>query len=162
MVDPEPDMNTAVTFPSFSPAALSLFFSSSSSGSSENAGASRSLTQTSSAHPRFLIASINASGSSVLKPPRSSALKICGVDKPTLGFTSSMGVVSGRGGSTSSTISPLPVQYAAPVEKNTEISEPMSPLHSRSCSSVAGAPHNTFAAHMAVAAFPEPPPRPAP
>ena len=55
----------------------------------------------------------------------------------------------------------LLVQYAAPWEKNTEMSEPMSPAQSCSCVSDAGFPLSSLAAHRAVAAFPLPPPSPA-
>ena len=55
-----------------------------------------------------------------------------------------------------------PVQYAAPREKKTEMSLPISPDHSSSSSADAGRPHSSLAAHSVVAALPEPPPRPAP
>ena len=66
------------------------------------------------------------------------------------------------------TISPLgfrthlPVQYAAPRLKKTEISDPISADQSRSSAAVAGRPADSFAAHIAVAALPLPPPKPAP
>lgn len=44
-----------------------------------------------------------------------------------LRLTSSMGVSRGSGGGTSSTISPRPVQYAAPLLKKTLMSEPIAP-----------------------------------
>lgn len=56
----------------------------------------------------------------------------------------------------------LPVQYAAPWEKNTEMSDPISPDHSSSSAFVAGRSVSRLAAHSAVAALPLPPPRPAP
>ncbi len=56
----------------------------------------------------------------------------------------------------------LPVQYAAPWEKNTEMSDPISPDHSSSSAFVAGWSVSRLAAHSAVAALPLPPPRPAP
>mmetsp|Transcript_4976 Transcript_4976/g.18500 ORF Transcript_4976/g.18500 Transcript_4976/m.18500 type:complete len:269 (+) Transcript_4976:219-1025(+) len=151
-------MNTTVS----EHASTSLFFNSSSSGSSENAGASRSLTHMSKEHPSFLMPSINAKGSSFESPAKSRALKICGVLSPRLGLTSNKGVDNGNGDSTSSTTSPRPVQYAAPKEKKTEMSLPMSPLHSSNSASLAGVPQSWFAAHIAVAAFPDPPPKPAP
>ena len=55
----------------------------------------------------------------------------------------------------------LLVQYAAPWEKNTEMSEPMSPAQSCSCASDAGRPLSSLAAHRAVAALALPPPSPA-
>ena len=55
----------------------------------------------------------------------------------------------------------LLVQYAAPWEKNTEMSEPMSPAQSCSCASEAGRPLSLLAAHRAVAALALPPPSPA-
>lgn len=54
------------------------------------------------------------------------------------------------------------MQYAAPCEKNTEMSEPMSAAQSSSCASLAGRPAASLAAHSAVAALALPPPRPAP
>jgi hypothetical protein len=62
-------------------------------------------------------------------PPR---LKISGVLSPTCGLTRRIGVDSGSGGATSSTTSPRPVQYAAPLLKNTLMSLPMAPDHSSS------------------------------
>ena len=73
-----------------------------------------------------------------------------------------MGVESGSGGATSSTISPRPVQYAAPELKKTEISEPISPDQASSSASDAGRPLISLAAHSVVAALPLPPPSPAP
>ena len=55
----------------------------------------------------------------------------------------------------------LLVQYAAPREKNTEMSEPMSPAQSCSCAPDAGRPLSSLAAHRAVAALALPPPSPA-
>ena len=55
----------------------------------------------------------------------------------------------------------LLVQYAAPWEKKTEMSEPMSPAQSCSCASDAGRPLSSLAAHRAVAALALPPPSPA-
>ena len=54
------------------------------------------------------------------------------------------------------------MQYAAPCEKNTEMSEPMSPAQSSSCALLAGRPAASLAAHSVVAALALPPPRPAP
>lgn len=56
----------------------------------------------------------------------------------------------------------VPVQYAAPREKKTEISDPISPLHFSKSSLLAGRPKRSFAAHRLVAALPLPPPKPAP
>ena len=54
------------------------------------------------------------------------------------------------------------MQYAAPWEKNTEMSDPISPDHFSSCALLAGFPPSSLAAHSAAAALPLPPPRPAP
>lgn len=63
---------------------------------------------------------------------------------------------------TLSTTSPRPVQYAAPSEKNTDMSLPMSPDHCSNSALVAGRPVSSLAAYRVVAALPLPPPRPAP
>lgn len=46
--------------------------------------------------------------------------------------------------------------------KKTEMSDPMSPDHCSICAVVAGFPSSSLAAHIVVAALPEPPPSPAP
>ena len=56
----------------------------------------------------------------------------------------------------------LPVQYAAPLLKKTDMSEPISPAHCKSSASHAGLELSSLAAHKVVAAFPLPPPKPAP
>ena len=128
-----------------------------------NAGGSRSFT-----HVAWLalccLANVrsSSSGSAVLRVAKLSALNTVGVGSPSAGLTRHIFVSSGSGGCSFRTISPRPVQYAAPVLKNTEMSDPMSPLHASKSASLAGRPHNSFAAHRAVAAFPLPPPRPAP
>mmetsp|Transcript_1853 Transcript_1853/g.6852 ORF Transcript_1853/g.6852 Transcript_1853/m.6852 type:complete len:233 (-) Transcript_1853:279-977(-) len=159
IVDPLPDMNTTESFAVF---ACKRAFKSASSGKTVNAGFSKSLIQIASEHPSDEILRNNSNGSAVERPFKSSALKIAGVEQPIGGLTRSIFVPKSNGGSTSSTISPRPVQYAAPLEKNTEISLPISPLHSNNSASVAGEPHNLFAANNVVAALPLPPPNPAP
>lgn len=154
------------------------------------AGRSRSFTHMSCVSlPACFICCNSCFGSALLHLVRSSSLKISGVANPMGGLTRSRGVSRGKGGSTSSTTSPLhditavavawiqnatnthdahkcrthlPVQYAAPLEKKMETSEPISPDHSSSCSLVAGRPASSFAAHSVVAAFALPPPSPAP
>ena len=54
------------------------------------------------------------------------------------------------------------MQKAAPWEKKTEMSDPISPAQRSRSASLAGRPAASLAAHSAVAAFPLPPPRPAP
>jgi hypothetical protein len=77
-------------------------------------------------------------------------------------LTKRIGVARDSGGATFSTISLLPVQYAAPWLKNTLMSDPISPDHSSSCSLLAGRPDSSLAAQSVVAALPLPPPSPAP
>mmetsp|Transcript_5716 Transcript_5716/g.18048 ORF Transcript_5716/g.18048 Transcript_5716/m.18048 type:complete len:292 (+) Transcript_5716:185-1060(+) len=153
-------MNT--TAPSSFVASINLSFNSPNSGNLENAGLSKSLIAFSYVHPSAFRDFSKSSGSAFDLLSKFNALKIVGVLNPIDGFTKHIFVVNGSGGSTSSTISPLPVQYAAPVLKNTEISLPISPDHSSNSSSVATSPHSLFAAYNAVAAFPDPPPNPAP
>lgn len=56
----------------------------------------------------------------------------------------------------------LPVQYAAPLEKKMDTSDPISPDHLSSCSLLAGRPVSSLAAQSVVAALALPPPSPAP
>ena len=153
-------MNTIA--PSSFVASINLSFNSPNSGNLENAGLSKSLIALSYVHPSVFNDFNKSNGSAVDLLFKSNALKIVGVLNPIDGFTKHIFVVNGNGGSTSSTISPLPVQYAAPVLKKTEMSLPISPDHSSNSSSVATSPHNLFAAYNAVAALPDPPPKPAP
>lgn len=161
MVLPLPVMNT--DWNALPPSCISLCFSAASSGRVSNAGCSKSLTHSCGEMvPDAVICCSSCNGSAVLRLLRSRALNMAGVESPMGGFTSSNGMSRGTGGATFSTISPLPVQYAAPSEKNTEMSLPMAALHASRSALVAGLPVNSFAAHSVVAALPLPPPRPAP
>ena len=73
-----------------------------------NAGGSRSLiTLDSVRQPHMVMEAIIQSGSALLRPERSRALKTAGVGLATLGLISSRGVLRDSGGFLFSTISPL-------------------------------------------------------
>mmetsp|Transcript_3773 Transcript_3773/g.13484 ORF Transcript_3773/g.13484 Transcript_3773/m.13484 type:complete len:359 (-) Transcript_3773:12-1088(-) len=163
MVLPLPDMNTAPNLPR--DVASRRLFSCLRRGNASKAGGSRSFTHTSLLAPSSASLLSSASGSSPAgssPAARPSPLKMLPVGSPSGGLTRSSGVERDSGEGTSRMTSPLPSQYAEPVEKKKGTSEPTSTLHSSSWASVAGRPHISLAAQRAVAALPEPPPRPAP
>lgn len=125
IVLPLPDMNTA----SLALDSCSRCLIDPRAGSALNAGGSRSLMHNSGCIPCDCIelSSSGGSGPGSSSPGcRPRDLKISGVDKPSFGFTRIMFCEWRKGGSTNFTISPRPVQYAAPLEKNTAVSEPSS------------------------------------